>query len=106
VITKYIYHVEAKYEDYDPTKDKAISSMAKKAGGKVEGSGTDLRTGLRDLGFLFKSRTEANKFISILKANKIRHSGISNWSRYLSNSPVKKRKTTTTKKENPWNFWD
>ena len=80
--SSYIYHIDAKYRDYPNTnKDKAIISMARASGGKFEGSGMGF--GYRDLGFLFKSRADATRFINKLKANRIRRSGISDWSKYM-----------------------
>ena len=80
--SSYIYHVDAKYKGYDVNTDKAIISMAKASGGKLEGSGYGMG-GYRDISFLFKSRADATRFINKLKAKKIRRSGISNWSKYL-----------------------
>ena len=78
--SSYIYHVEASYPASQyPTKDAPITRMAKAFGGIVKGSGMGF--GYRDLGFLFKTRTAANKFISKLKVNRIRRSGIIDWSK-------------------------
>jgi hypothetical protein len=47
--------------------DKLVAKLARSCKGRFSGAGTDLSTGRRDLGFIFKDEKEAARFLRKLK---------------------------------------